>query len=33
MIREAELLSADLWRKYSISASYLFGLGAVLTPF
>ena len=30
MVREAELLSADLWRKYSISASYLFGLGSLV---
>jgi len=27
---EAELLSPDLWRKYSISASYLFGLGSLV---
>ena len=28
MVKEAEFLSTDLWRKYSISASYLFGLGS-----
>jgi serine/threonine protein kinase len=30
MIREAESLSTDLMRKYSISASYLFGLGSLV---
>ncbi len=30
MLGEAESLSPDLWRKYSISASYLFGLGSLV---
>lgn len=30
MVEESERLSADLWRKHCISASYLFGLGGLV---
>jgi len=30
MVEEAVRLSADLWRKHCISASYLFGLGGLV---